>query len=94
MNLLILITFRFISLPLKGTEIIHKEDAKRGHGSCADLKWATGISCGETFLYAGFDAGFGNGRVASYVLRNGGIYPISKLQIGSPVRIIAFRFML
>jgi len=72
-----------------GKEIIHKEDAKRGNGSCADLKWATNVSSGETFLYAGFDAGFGSGGVASYVLRNGGIYPISKLHIGSPVRCLS-----
>jgi len=70
-------------------EIIHKEDVKRGYGSCADLKWATDTSCGETFLYAGFDAGFGNGKVASYVLRNGGIYSISKLQIGSPIQCLS-----
>ena len=64
-----------------GKEIIYKEDSKNGHRACTDLKWAKNVSSGELFLYAGF----GDGTVASFGLKNGGIFPICNLQIGSPV---------
>jgi len=68
-----------------GKQVIYKEDARRGHGPCAELKWTIDDSSGETFLYAGF----GNGRVGSYVLRNEQIIAVSKLHLGSPVQCLS-----
>ena len=57
-----------------GKKVLHKEEARRG-GSCAAVKWAPG-----NYLFASF----GN-RVASYLLSNGTLRPISKISAESPV---------
>ena len=57
-----------------GKKVLHKEEARRG-GSCAAVKWAPG-----NYLFASF----GN-RVASYLLSNGTLRPVSKISAESPV---------
>lgn len=57
-----------------GKKVLFKEEARRG-GSCAALKWAPG-----NFLFASFGS-----RVASYLLSNGILRPVSKISAGSPV---------
>ena len=61
-------------------KVLYKEEAKRGNGSCAAVKWAPG-----SYLFACF----GDGRVASYVLKNDAVRPVSRISVGSPVQCLA-----
>ena len=42
------------------------------------MKWS---SKGDIILFVGF----GNGRVSTYAFQHDGMYPVSKLNVGSPV---------
>ncbi len=57
-------------------------ESRKGYGSCTSVKW-TSSSKSEPILLI---AGFSNGRIASYVLKEDEFYPIGILDIGSPVR--------
>ncbi len=59
--------------------VLFKEDAKVGSDSCSTIKWS---EKGDIILFAGFE----NGRVSSYAFQHDGMYPVSKLNLGSSVR--------
>jgi len=61
-------------------EVVFKEEARRGDGACAAVRWAPG-----KYLFAAF----GNGRVASYLFDNGNVSPVSRISIGSPVQCLS-----
>jgi len=68
----------------RDVHILFKEEARRGYGPCSSVRWSSKTETGNTkdpLLFAGF----GNGRVASYALKNDGMYPVGKLGIGSQV---------
>lgn len=56
----------------------YQETSRKGFGSCSSVHWA---QADKTILYAGF----GNGKMASYLLKDGEFYPVGVLDIGSPV---------
>jgi len=58
---------------------LFQKEAKRGQGPCSSMKW---LNNGEIILVAGF----GNGRVSSFAFKHDGMYPVSKLNLGSPVQ--------
>jgi len=63
--------------------VLFKEDARRGNEPCSTVKWSNN---GDIILFAGF----GNGRVSSYAFKQDGMYPVSKLNLGSPVRLFEY----
>jgi len=68
----------------------YREETKRGFGSCSALKWSSSGNFRdderETILLI---AGFGNGRIASYVLKEEKFYPVGILDVGSPVNCLS-----
>ncbi len=71
----------------------YREESRRGFGPCSALQWKSSSSNSgrnderETILLF---AGFGNGRIASYVLKEEKFYPVGILDVGSPVRIFLY----
>lgn len=59
--------------------MLFQKEAKRGHEPCSSVKWSNN---GGIILVAGF----GNGRVSSFAFKHDGMYPVSKLNLGSPVQ--------
>jgi factor associated with neutral sphingomyelinase activation len=63
-----------------GTKVvISKEPARRGLGPCSALKWSE--ECGQIYLFTGFSTG----KLASYILSNGGLTRVSAVSIGVAV---------
>ena len=69
----------------------YREEAKRGYGPCSSVQWSSPQSIDENGKEAILlVAGFGNGRIASYVLKDDEFYPVGILDIGSPVSVIFY----
>lgn len=72
--------------------MLFTENPKSGNDACSTVKWS---NKGDIILLAGF----GNGRVSTFAFQHDGMYPVGKLNLGSPVsliiwHIIKFRFLL
>ena len=77
----ILLIMDFECLSILEKTVLFKDDANRdGHTSCSTLTWSNGK--GGIILFAGF----GNGTLSSFAFRHDGMHPVSKLNLGSPVR--------
>eukprot|EP00980_Cylindrotheca_fusiformis_P009089 scaffold1965_cov110-Cylindrotheca_fusiformis.AAC.12 len=64
--------------------VIHKEQAKRGSGPCAVVKWST--MGGRLHLFTGF----ATGKVASFTLSGGAIRKVSAASVGVAVQCLAY----
>lgn len=62
-------------------KIVKYRESRKGYGSCNSVKWTSSSNSEPVLLIAGF----GNGRIASYVLKEDEFYPVGILDIGSPV---------
>jgi WD40 repeat protein len=61
-----------------GKTVLFQQDTKPGHESCSCLKWSNNT---EIILFAGFQ----NGRILSFSFKHDGMYPVAKLNLGSPI---------
>jgi factor associated with neutral sphingomyelinase activation len=68
-----------------GTKVvIHKEAARRGSGACSAVKWSA--ERGQIYLFTGFSTG----KLASFVLSNGGLSRISVVSVGVAVQCLEY----
>ena len=73
-------------IPFAGKSVKYQA-SRKGFGSCSSVHW---VQTDKTFLFAGF----GNGKMTSYLLTGGEIYPVGALDIGSSVGLFSMNIQL